>query len=109
MTQNNIEVSDDFFNDALDFVRRFDLTFEECFAIKSKRAKCFIDLRMAYECILRAVIVYFEGDNDRESNINLIEKFKHYLANMEQRASKHFPDKFISKEYSEDFKNCLLG
>ena len=52
MASPNIEVANDFFHDCLDFLHRYRLTGDAFYAIKSKRLKLFLDLRMAAECVL---------------------------------------------------------
>lgn len=51
-------VASDYYHDAEDFLQRYRLTVDHFYAIKSKRFKLFVDLRMAAECVLKSCIVY---------------------------------------------------
>lgn len=65
-------------NDATDLLTRYRLTTKYFSGIKSRRVKLFIDLRLAYECILKAHLAYFdEESSDRKSLIRKVESFRH--------------------------------
>lgn len=65
MVSPNVEVANDFFHDSLDFLHRYRLTVDAFYAIKSKRLKLFLDLRMAAECVLKAVAAYYLAEDSR--------------------------------------------
>jgi hypothetical protein len=79
----NIRVANDFFHDSLDFLHRYQITVEHFFAIKSKRLKLFLDLRMAAECILKAYSAYFYmRELSRDKVIQKVEKHSHKIGEM---------------------------
>lgn len=83
MVSPNVEVANDFFHDCLDFLHRYRLTVEAFYAIKSKRLKLFLDLRMAAECVLKAVAAYnLAEDTSREAVIRHVERFSHKIAKL---------------------------
>ncbi len=83
MTNPNIEVANDFFHDAEDFLNRYSLTVEHFYAIKSKRMKLFLDLRMGAECILKAYAAYFlMKDSPRRDVISRVESYRHKIPQM---------------------------
>jgi hypothetical protein len=83
MASANIEVANDFFHDAEDLLHRYRLTVEHFYAIKSKRMKLFLDLRMAAECILKANAAYFFTDTaPREDVIRRVEAYRHDIRRM---------------------------
>lgn len=83
MASPNVEVANDFFHDCLDFLHRYRLTEGAFYAIKSKRLKLFLDLRMAAECVLKAVAAYhLAPDTSREAAIHHVERFKHRIAKL---------------------------
>jgi hypothetical protein len=101
LAPKNVRVADHYFHDACDLTRRYEITIDEWFAVKSKRVKCFIDLRIAYECILKAVIVYFAGEDDKKKSIKLAESFGHRVNSLEEEAGKYFTGEFEVKLYSD--------
>jgi len=83
--KNNVEVAQDFFDDTYDLVIRFDSTFEQFAAVKTRRFKCFNDLRSAYECILKAIVAYRQPrDMERKALITAVEKHKHNISSLEK-------------------------
>lgn len=83
MASPNVEVANDFFHDCLDFLHRYTLTGDAFYAIKSKRLKLFLDLRMAAECVLKAVAAYhLAPDTSREAAIHYVERFSHKIAKL---------------------------
>jgi len=83
--KNNVEIAQSFFEDAFDLADRFDITFERYHAIKTRRFKCFIDLRWAYECILKAIIAYSQPrDMERGALIKATEQAKHKISVLER-------------------------
>jgi hypothetical protein len=81
MVAPNIEVSNDFFHDACDYLHRYRLTEEHFYAVKSKRLKLFLDLRMAAECIMKAHASYFRmAGLSRQEIVRKVESFRHNLS-----------------------------
>lgn len=90
MTSPNAEVANDFFHDCLDFLHRYRLTGDAFYAIKSKRLKLFLDLRMAVECVLKAVIAYhLAPETSRDSVIRRVESFSHKIFELADNAKTH--------------------
>lgn len=82
--KRNVEVSQDFFTDCEDLLARFDRVFGSFFSLKSRRFKCFNDLRSAYECILKGAVAYGQPrDSDRRHLIRSVEKFGHRISDLE--------------------------
>lgn len=76
--RERLEIANSFFLDARDLLTRYRLTSEYFSAIKSRRVKLFVDLRLAYECILKAHLAYFdEQSSDRKMLIRKVESFRH--------------------------------
>lgn len=48
-----VVVAGDFLHDSEDLLKRYKLTIDHFYAVKSRRLKTFIDLRMAAECLLK--------------------------------------------------------
>ena len=79
----NIRVANDFFHDSLDFLHRYRITVEHLFAVKSKRLKLFLDLRMAAECILKAYSAYFNmKELSRDKVVREVERHSHKIGEM---------------------------
>ena len=53
-----LEIAQRFFDDLEDCVARYDKTAIDFAARKSECCKCFIDLRIAYECALKSALAY---------------------------------------------------
>ena len=80
MTSPNIEAANDFLHDCLDFLHRYRLTVNAFYAVRSKRWKLFIDLRMATECALKAVIaLHLPAVTGREQVIRQVESYGHKI------------------------------
>lgn len=85
--RNNLEVADDFFKDCHDLLIRYDRTIDGFSGVKSRRFKCFNDLRSAYECILKAIVAYHQPrDMDRKLLIQTAEKHGHHISSLERSA-----------------------
>ncbi len=83
--KNNVEVAGDFSQDCHDLLTRYDKTIDAFSGIKSRRFKCFNDLRSAYECILKAIIAYHQPrDMERKALIHTAERHGHQIASIEQ-------------------------
>lgn len=92
MADANIEVANDFFHDAEDLLHRYRLTVEHFYAIKSKRMKLFLDLRMGAECVLKAYAAYFlMKDVPRAEVILRVEAYKHNLLRMADDVKSRVP------------------
>ncbi len=78
LMRERLEIANSFFLDATDLLTRYRLTAEYFSVVKSRRVKLFIDLRLAYECILKAHLAYFdEQTSDRKMLIRKVELFRH--------------------------------
>ncbi len=83
MANANVEVANDFFHDAEDLLHRYRLTVDYFYAVKSKRMKLFLDLRMGAECILKAYAAYFlMAAAPRVEVIHRVESYKHNILRM---------------------------
>jgi hypothetical protein len=82
--KRNIEGSQDFFTDCEDLLVRFDRMVGSFFSLKSRRFKCFNDLRSAYECILKGAVAYGQPrDSDRKHLIRFVERYGHRISSLE--------------------------
>lgn len=85
-----VAVAGDFLDDCQDLLARYKLTIDHFYAVKSRRLKVFIDLRMAAECLLKAHIAYYcPGDSDRKQVISRVEKYSHHVAKMASQVHSH--------------------
>lgn len=85
MVTPNIRVANDFFHDSLDFLQRYRITLDSFYAVKSRRFKLFLDLRMAAECVLKAYAAYhLMNDLNREAVIRRAESYGHKIKSMAQ-------------------------
>jgi hypothetical protein len=66
-----------FYTDAADFLDRFDLLYEEY--SKTKRFKCFVDLLMGFECILKSHIFLSHNSSNMEEVYGCVRKAGHDL------------------------------
>jgi hypothetical protein len=74
----HIEIADSYFHDCEDFLYRYRLTFNYFTSMKSKRFKLFVDLRMAFECALKACAIYFQmKDLSRKDIIDRLHNLGH--------------------------------
>ncbi|MDP4535593.1 hypothetical protein Q3O60_05295 [Alkalimonas collagenimarina] len=99
---NYLDISSHFLHDAIDFEVRY----KHCinsegplfYTPRSRRAKCFIDLRMGIEAILKSFISYHEHqDRKGKRIINWIEKFGHKIEKMIAKAKPHLPQDWIEQ------------
>ncbi|WP_330114359.1 hypothetical protein SA496_20150 [Pseudomonas sp. JS3066] len=80
MASPSVEIANDFFHDCQDFLHRYRLTVESFYAVKSKRMKLFLDLRMAAECLMKAYLAYNVSPKlSRRETIGKIEKYSHKI------------------------------
>ena len=85
----NIEVAQNFFVDCEDLLKRYDKTSESFFAVKSRRLKCFNDLRSAYECALKCAIAYHQHpETERRRLIEQVERNGHRIEKLEEEVSR---------------------
>jgi hypothetical protein len=92
----HIEVSDHFYHDAYDLSERFkycwDAEFPAFDAVKSKRFKLFIDLRIALESSLKAVVAYRLHNNlSGELLIKTIRSYGHDIEKLKNAAINYIP------------------
>jgi hypothetical protein len=74
-----------FFTDATDFLDRFDILYEEY--SKTKRFKCFVDLLMGFECILKSHIFLSHKSESMEEIYRLVKKTGHDLSKLADLSS----------------------
>lgn len=80
----NVEVAQTFFDDCQDFLLRYDKTINAFLAVKSRRLKCFNDLRSAYECALKCAVAYHQPpETERIVVIRRIERHGHKIESLE--------------------------
>lgn len=86
-------VASDYYHDAEDFLHRYRLTVDHFYAVKSKRFKLFVDLRMAAECALKSCIVYNTCKGiSRKDVVAKVEGYSHSI-NKIRRDAEPFLDK----------------
>ena len=101
-----LEVSNHFFHDARDFYIRYKHCMESdgpffC-TPRSMRAKCFIDLRMGIESILKSLICYFQNsDRKGKTLLNWIQKYDHDIGKMLRKVRANLPERIV-EEYEAD-------
>lgn len=103
-----LEVSSHFLHDAIDFKIRYRHCIDSdgplFYEPKSRRTKCFVDLRMGIESALKAIVCYYTY-NERKGKtlVNWIEKFGHNIGRMVRKLDGEIPAEVI-----EPFKDDLL-
>lgn len=108
--RNNVEVAQDFFEDASDLLLRFDLTFDDFSPIKTRRFKSFVDLRLAYECILKAVVAYRQPrDMERKALIAVVERYKHNISLLENAILSTDSDRFGVEARGAELDQLPIG
>lgn len=109
---HTVRVANDFFKDGAELLSRFKAIFEKCFAIKSWRMKCFIDLRMSCECFLKAIRVYHENPElDRKAAIKKVESYGHKVTELARDSSSHLSPELWKelKPYTEALVTLPVG
>lgn len=113
---NNIDVSNDFYHDSLDLLAKYKACyFNEVIdfqSVKSKRMKCFIDLRMAIESALKSYAAYYlHSDVKGKKLVKKIEGYKHYVENIYVKCAEHLPtdQQEICKDYCLQLKELPIG
>ena len=100
-TPQTVRISNDFFKDGSDLLNRFEIIFESHGALKSMRLKCFIDLRMAFECFLKSLIAFHEDRNlHRRAIIQKVEAYGHNVPRLSQDVCIHLPCDLCEKVQS---------
>ena len=113
---NNIDVSNDFYHDSLDLLDKYKACyFNEVIdfqSVKSKRMKCFIDLRMAIESALKSYAAYYlHSDLNGKKLVKKIERYKHHVENIYVKCAEHLPtdQQEICKGYCLQLKELPVG
>jgi hypothetical protein len=84
---NNAEIASHFLADTTDYLARVHLTRDEFGGMKSRRLKWFMDIRLAYECALKAAIAESMRDaEDGERLLKEIEGYGHRIGQLERDA-----------------------
>lgn len=101
-----IDVANHFYHDARDFHTRYKYCMESegpiFYTPRSMRAKCFIDLRMGIESILKCLICYFKHDNKAGKKlVSWIEGYSHKITKMLEAIKDVLPAQFLQC-YSND-------
>jgi hypothetical protein len=92
----HVHVASHFFNDSRDFINRFEICWSSespaFYAIKSTRMKLFIDLRMAMESSLKAIVTFFNHSNIAgEILVKKIESYRHNIEKLVMNTSQFIP------------------
>ena len=92
----HVEVADHFYHDAIDLHARYRVCEAsenpEFYSRKSRRFKCFVDLRMAMESALKSVVVYYcHFDTEGEKLVNKVENYRHHIDKLIKKALEHLP------------------
>ena len=109
---SNLSIADDYFHDSEDLLKRYNLTEEFFKNTKSKRMKLFVDLRIAYECVLKSIFVYFyETDADRKEISKAVLKMSHDLLKLESEVKKKLSPALQVEidHFSNDLKQLPIG
>jgi hypothetical protein len=103
LRRTRLEVADAFFHDATDLLSRYTLTRDRFWSIKSRRLKLFVDLRIAYECILKAYVAYFaDSKTDRATLTSRIEAFRHSVHRLRVAVLPNLPPGLAQKAATFD-------
>lgn len=113
---NYVEVADHFYNDSVDFLLRYriciksdEYRFDTPF---SRRIKCFIDLRMAMESILKGYACYnVHSELSGKDLIRRIEKYSHHVNKLFSACQDCLPMSVKSKVgvYCEQLSKLPVG
>lgn len=113
---NHIEVADHFFHDSVDLLKRYELCitteYPDFSALKSRRMKCFIDLRMALESALKAVVAYYHLPHlGGEKLVKKVESFRHHLDKLLPKTVGHLPEEVRNETSSlcEELNQLPVG
>ena len=109
---DNIQIADNYFNDSIDLLFRYKLTFDHFSFVKSRRVKAFIDLRMSFECILKASVSYFAHINgERRCIIRKIEGYGHRVDKLAEVFSQYMSERHAVSvsEFVADLRQLPMG
>jgi len=98
----HVEVADHFYHDAIDLHARYIVCEAsenpEFYSRKSRRFKCFVDLRMAMESALKSVVVHCcHSDMKGKKLVKKVEKYGHDLDGLIEKALEHLPEDLQDK------------
>ncbi len=98
----HVQVSNHFYHDAIDLLARYMVCeaseSPEFYSRKSRRMKCFIDLRMAMESALKSVVTYYcHSDQRGEKLVKKVENYRHHIEKLIGKALHHLPEEYRSK------------
>jgi len=82
MPSHNAEIAGHFLADSQDYLLRVRLTEDDFWGVKSRRLKWFIDIQLAYECALKAIIA--ESRSGQGDGARLLEEFEEYRHRIER-------------------------
>lgn len=113
---NNIDVANDFYHDSVDLLDKY----KACYfnekidfqAVKSKRMKCFIDLRMAVESALKSYAAYYlHSGLHGEQLVRRIERYKHHVEKIYVECAEYLPidQQNLCKNYCLQLKELPVG
>ena len=113
---SHIEVSDHFYHDSCDLLCRFESSFDgdsiTFYSVKSRRMKCFVDLRMAMESILKAYSSYYcHSDISGQKIVQKIENYRHHVEKLLPKCSGYIPDVWQQDciKYCDDLSKLPVG
>lgn len=106
-----IELANFYYQDAADFHRRFRLTFysdrADFQSVKSRRAKAYIDLRMALEALLKSVICLRQPRNVcGKPLVGQIRAYRHNIDNLARDGLKNF---CVDSRFTEAIDKCRIA
>ena len=98
----HIEVANHFYHDSVDLLKRYEHCIESEFpdfsSLKSRRMKCFIDLRMAMESALKSVASYYCHSNLKgEKLIRKVEGYRHHMDKLKPAAQPYLPAEIVER------------
>lgn len=95
----HIEVADHFYHDSIDLLKRYEHCMESefpVFSVKSRRMKCFIDLRMAMESALKSVASYHCHSNIQgEKLVQKVENYRHHMKILKPAVIPHLAEEIL--------------
>lgn len=98
----HVQVSNHFYHDAIDLHARYTVCeaseSPEFYSSKSRRMKCFIDLRMSMESALKAVVTYYCHSNKQGKKlVQKVENYRHHIEKLIDKALEHIPEEHREK------------
>lgn len=89
----SITLAGHFYSDATDFLARYELASDDFWPVRRRRAKLYTDLRMAHECVLKAVVVYSQDQGTPyEKLLEFVMRYGHNIGNLERAANPFIQD-----------------